>query len=372
MIRAIVGSGGKTTIIKKLAEMFVSQGKKVFITTSTHMYNGAGTVVSCDAGEIIEKMESLGSVIAGTDLGEKIGPLPYEIYEEVCRHADEVLIEADGSKHMPLKYPAAWEPVIYDNADEITVVYGMHGLGMKARDVVFRCDLAAREMSVKPDDIIDASHVKELIMKGYIRPLKEKYPDKKINIGCIIMASGISRRFGENKLLAEIGGRTLIERILDATDGDCFDERIVMTRSPEVEEICRLRGIKAVLHELPGRNDAIRLAVEIMEGSADVDGCIFCPCDQPLLRKETIEKIAGSFSDAGCGIHRLSFEGEPGAPVLFGREFFEELKELPEKQGGSWLIERYKDEVVLIEASDASELMDADTKSDLEALKKMM
>ena len=40
MIIAVVGSGGKTTLIKKLAEQYRAQGKKVFVTTTTHMFIG--------------------------------------------------------------------------------------------------------------------------------------------------------------------------------------------------------------------------------------------------------------------------------------------------------------------------------------------
>ena len=37
MIKAIVGSGGKTTFIKQQAKDYYNQGLKVFVTTSTHM-----------------------------------------------------------------------------------------------------------------------------------------------------------------------------------------------------------------------------------------------------------------------------------------------------------------------------------------------
>lgn len=55
-------------------------------------------------------------------------------------------------------------------------------------------------------------------------------------IGCVIMASGLGRRFGSNKLLADFGGEPMICRILDATEG-IFRRRVVVTRH---EEIARL------------------------------------------------------------------------------------------------------------------------------------
>ena len=58
-------------------------------------------------------------------------------------------------------------------------------------------------------------------------------------IGCVIMASGLARRFGSNKLLADFGGRPLLCRALDATDTPQLACRIVVTRSAEVETLCQ-------------------------------------------------------------------------------------------------------------------------------------
>ena len=46
-------------------------------------------------------------------------------------------------------------------------------------------------------------------------------------IGCVIMASGLSTRFGSNKLLADFGGRPMLCRVLDATDTPALAARVV-------------------------------------------------------------------------------------------------------------------------------------------------
>ena len=76
MIRAIVGAGGKTSLIKKMADEYRKQGRKVFVTTSTHMFVEADTLVTEDADEIIKEMEKSGYVMAGSPCGEKIKALP--------------------------------------------------------------------------------------------------------------------------------------------------------------------------------------------------------------------------------------------------------------------------------------------------------
>ncbi len=60
-------------------------------------------------------------------------------------------------------------------------------------------------------------------------------------VGCVIMASGMSRRFGSNKLLADFGGGPMLLRALEATEG-VVQRRVVVTRHEEVAALCRARG----------------------------------------------------------------------------------------------------------------------------------
>lgn len=182
MIRAIVGAGGKTSLIKRLTSEYRKQGRSVFVTTSTHMFAEADTLVTEEVDSIIHELKTKGYVMAGASCGEKIRALPIEVYEEVCRHADEVLVEADGSKHLPLKFPNETEPVIYDNVEEIIVVCGLHGLGKSAKEAVHRIELASRKTGISPEDVIRPTHIQELLRKGYLEPLKEKYQNKTIKI----------------------------------------------------------------------------------------------------------------------------------------------------------------------------------------------
>ena len=397
MIWAVFGSGVNTTLIKKYARYYAQKGLKVLVTTSTHMAVEEDTLLTDDAEEIIAALEKRGCVMAGRRENGKFSALSMETFRRVCPHADLVLMEADGSNRRPVKFPAHYEPVIYDGTERITVVCGLHGLGMRLADAAHRPELVKDILGADDDTVITASHIQTLVRKGYLEPLKEKYPDAQIDIypthdgsdyrkmiaeklkndedigparsiGCVIMASGKSRRFGSNKLLAEIGGRTLLERILDVTDGDIFAGRVVVTGNEDVRKICESRGVDVVFNGFPGRNDTVRLGTEYMHR---MDGCIFCPCDQPLLKRESLQNMAEAFSaDAECEnrIFRLSFGKRIGAPVLFGRNYFSELCSLPPKRGGSYLMEKYAGEVRLIQAADEAELDDIDTQEDMAEL----
>lgn len=185
MIIAFVGAGGKTTLIHNCAQEYMQQGKKVFITTSTHMFIEDDTLLGGDADRIIRRMDETGCAMAGMPEGAKIVSLPEECYRKVCSHADVTLVEADGSKHMPLKFPSESEPVIYDNVDEIVVVCSLHALGKRICDAVHRPELAAKCLDTSSDTVICPVHVQKLIREGYLRPLKEKYPDKRLRVHAV-------------------------------------------------------------------------------------------------------------------------------------------------------------------------------------------
>ena len=185
-IIAVVGAGGKTTYIKNKAKEFLAQGKKVFVTTTTHMMKETDTCVSDDADEIIKELLEKKYVMAGRDCGEKIQSLSEETYLKVCEACDVVLVEADGSRHLPVKFPAEHEPVIPENVNEIVIVCGLHGLGKPFKEVVHRLELAKQclkeEETINDETLIEARHIQKLVTKGYLEPMRNNDPEKKITI----------------------------------------------------------------------------------------------------------------------------------------------------------------------------------------------
>ena len=185
------------------------------------------------------------------------------------------------------------------------------------------------------------------------------------NLGCVIMASGLGKRFGGNKLMADFNGEPLLCRALAATEG-YFAHRVVVTRHADVAALCRSRNIEVILHDRPYRSDTVRLGLSaITDADNDIEGCLFCPGDQPLLSRETIEQIIQGFAIDKNTIVRPAFDGIPGAPVLFPHWAFSELLALPEGKGGGFVAKKYPERVHLVPVRDQYELKDVDTPEDL-------
>ena len=201
-------------------------------------------------------------------------------------------------------------------------------------------------------------------------------------VGCVIMASGLSRRFGSNKLLASFSGQPLLCRAFAVTDTPLLAARLVVTHSVEVEALCQTNHVPVLLHILPGRNDTVRLGLSaLLAQQPALQGCIFLPGDQPLLRRETLEAMLRAFSaqartqkETEREIFRLGFRAESdpeplvGSPVLFGSGFFPELLALPEGKGGNVLLRKYPAQVHTVYTAHREELSDTDTPAALAQL----
>ena len=111
-VLSVVGGGGKTSLIFRIMEELTAVGKKVLITTTTHMAYEPDRPFAED-GDIISikhNLEEHGYTIAAALDREKckISALSEEKMKEITALADVILIEADGAKKCPLKLTASW------------------------------------------------------------------------------------------------------------------------------------------------------------------------------------------------------------------------------------------------------------------------
>lgn len=186
--------------------------------------------------------------------------------------------------------------------------------------------------------------------------------------GCIIMASGLGTRFGSNKLMASLDGKPLIAHAIRACDG-LFAKRVVITRHEDVAKLCRSLGAEAILHDEPLRSDTVRLGMQAINGCSTVT---FIQADQPLISANTLAALLRSAEAHPEPIWRVSFQGTPGAPVLFPAWAFDELRALPPGKGGGFVAKAHAQRVRCVEAASEWELFDVDTVQDLQLLQAHM
>ncbi len=187
-----------------------------------------------------------------------------------------------------------------------------------------------------------------------------------MRIGCVVMAAGDARRFGENKLAALFDGKPLILRALEAVPAEEFSAVAVVTQYPEVEALASEFGFIPVHNPHPdwGISHTIRLGLEAL---GECGAALFQVSDQPMLRRETVKAEVEFFRRHPDKLVGLGHDGVRGNPCIFPAAWFPELLALKEDHGGSSVIRRHEEDLLLFECP-AQELADADTRQALRAM----
>lgn len=160
----------------------------------------------------------------------------------------------------------------------------------------------------------------------------------------IVLASGRGERFfaaggGIHKLQVELGGKTVLQRTLDAV---------------------RASGLPWHLEQAPhpGMGDSIAAAVR---ATASAEGWMILPADLPLVLPDTLRRIAAAPEDQT--VVRPVHEGRQGHPVRFARACGEALMALGGAPGAAAVVRRHR--LWTVEVDDPGCVSDIDTPEDL-------
>ena len=382
---SVTGAGGKTSLIFAWARELAAAGKSVIITTTTHMYRP-------------ERMEEDGIRIVVSDDPErpdKVTAPPEDVLESLRETADVVLIEADGARRMPLKWPGDREPVIPDYTDITVCVAGLSAVGKHTEDVVFRADklpdvikretvdvnlihkiLASRDGGQKGvrgefriflnqvDEDIDrlaaAYRLQQILgVFGIQSAWGSLIEPEDRKIAVILEAAGDSKRFGSNKLLHIMDdGRPMISSILDAVRPLEAYKKIVVTQYDEVAGLAP--DFEVVRNDRPdlGISHSMQLG---LQAAGDADAYMFCVCDQPGLTTATLERLIEEYKKGTAGIVSLAWQGKMRNPKIFSSLYREELMKLAGDTGGRQIIDAHKKDLLLVEAESEDEVKDIDS-----------
>ncbi len=174
---AFVGAGGKTTAIYHLAEELAAMGKRVIITTTTHMFlpSNYGVLEENEDG-LLKMLDLHGIAVTGTPCGDgKMTKVSDSFYLKMKDMADYILVEADGSKRLPIKVPGRNEPVLPSDTDLVVIVAGLSCLSRPLTEVCHRQERAAEILGCQLIHQIDTFDVAKLIKTGYCDDINLPY-----------------------------------------------------------------------------------------------------------------------------------------------------------------------------------------------------
>jgi len=215
-----------------------------------------------------------------------------------------------------------------------------------------------------------------LLMEIVTRPQPRENlgSDGNRHVTAIILAAGRSTRMGgPNKLLAELGGKSLVRLVTEqALASKAHDVIVVTGHQAELVEKA-LAGLDVKFVRNP--DFAEGLASSVKAGIAavpdDADGAVICLGDMPMISAQLIDHLIEAFApDRGNLIAVPVSDGRRGNPVLWSRRFFNELMALDGDIGARHLIARHGEAVAEVAVEGFGAFLDIDTPQALEAARR--
>lgn len=417
---ALVGAGGKTRLARRLIEEARARGWTAVFTTTTRILppEGLRLVVGMEALHENTLRESGALCVTACWLPEwddtaagrqqKLGGFSREQVDRLADFLkpDLLVVEADGSRHLPLKAPAAHEPQIPPSTTLVLVLAGLSSLGrpLDARTVHrpervaaltgtllgTRIDPAliagvlghpeggrkgvppgARAVAVLTQaDVRRRPAGREVARRllgkrAFPRVLLTDLDDPALpievwprlstggKVHAVVLAAGGSERMGQNKLLLPLAGKPLVAHAVDAALGSQADRVWVVlgARAPEVRAALADRPVRFLYNPSwpEGLSSSIRRALDGPPGHGAA--VLFLAGDMPFVPPDHLDRLIGRYCASGAPAVWSRTEGIRGIPALFDARLFPALRALRGDVGGRALLGTLQgDEAVEVES----------------------
>lgn len=417
---ALAGAGGKTSLMWHLASRLASRGVRVAATTTTRVGVGeepASTPVVEPGGlEAALRGPLPPLVVSGTARDSKLLGLEPERVDALAARVDHLVVEADGARGLPLKLPRRGEPVLPSSTTHLVVVVGLAALDQPAsRTTLFDLDALAREGVIAPGTILEASAIRMLLLgpRGYLPALgsgprafvavnggdlerasrladalwhpcleaaiassaREHLAERVTNVhhrvAGIVLAAGLSERFGAQKLTAGVGGVPLVRRAVESALGAGLPV-VCLVVGRDGEEVLAAVGpalrdprLRVARNPAPERGMGASLALGLQDVRREADAVMVLLADMPGVDASLASSVLSAYASCPARVAAPLVGGRTGHPAILRSDLFDEIEALDGDEGARAIVEAHRDRTVTVELADAASQVDVDTRDDL-------
>ena len=178
----------------------------------------------------------------------------------------------------------------------------------------------------------------------------------------IILASGLSRRMGSDKLLLPVDGISIVERVMQAADASLLDDIVVVYQNPVVRKLAERYRIRQVYNPDAAQGQSMSVKAGVLAALPQTQAYMFLTGDQPFIAADTINLLIAAWRAGSGHIIVPVYDSKRGSPAIFPAACKPELLALSGDTGGRAVIAAHPDSVQQIEILDSREGIDVDTR----------
>jgi molybdenum cofactor cytidylyltransferase len=159
-----------------------------------------------------------------------------------------------------------------------------------------------------------------------------------------VLAAGTSSRLGRPKQLLELGGKAVLQHVLDAAAASRLDEILLVLGHAGRDIAARISlpartGIVLNPEYAQGQSASLRAGLRAL--GPEAEATVVLLGDQPGVRAEAIDAVLWAWRAGEGPVVRASYEGRPGHPTLFDRSVWAELVQIRGDEGARGLLEAH-------------------------------
>jgi molybdenum cofactor cytidylyltransferase len=194
---------------------------------------------------------------------------------------------------------------------------------------------------------------------------------KKLTAG-IILAAGMSKRFGRTKQLLNFGDKALLTWVVDACLNSQLDRIWLIIGYNHGKILDALSGelshprLKIVINSDYSKGQSTSLHAGIGAVQGNYPSVMFILGDQPMIDSETIDHLLECYWASEKNICVPFYKKQRGNPTIFGSMFYDDICRIEGDTGARKIIENNSEQVLKIALPEASFFHDIDTEKDLE------
>lgn len=187
-------------------------------------------------------------------------------------------------------------------------------------------------------------------------------------VAAIVLAAGCARRMAEQELLLDLGGRCLLEHVVDAALGSRAAQTVVVLGCDADRVRARLAGRPVAVVVNPRYEEGMSTSLQagIRSVSPGCHGALVLLGDQPFVTSALIDRLIDALAASTKAIVRPEVGGTPGNPVLMSSALFPEILAQRGDVGGREIVARHPGDVDTVPVDDPWVGVDVDTFADYE------
>lgn len=190
------------------------------------------------------------------------------------------------------------------------------------------------------------------------------------SVAGVVLAAGLSTRMGRNKMLLELGGRSLVQRAVSTALAAGLAPVLVVVgheRERVQEELMGLRCTPVFNPDYArGIHSSLKAGIAALPAATEAAAVLLG--DMPLVRAEMVRALVEAFR-RGAAPLAISVYGEVVAPpIVYGRSLFPELGAIDGDGCGKRVVKQHRAEALELRWPEET-LTDLDSPADLERVR---